>query len=91
MRTIWIASVVFLLGALACALQSRSDSALLFATIGFQLVYFADSDIDWKQRITRSNWRERVSQPSFKTTIVAKVAQALSFVCMFFFFVTTSR
>lgn len=91
MRALWIASVVFFLGALACALQHRDDTALLFGMIGFQLVYLADSDIDWKQRITADNWRERILQSRFKTTIVAKLAQALSVVCMFFFFMTTLR
>ncbi len=91
MRAVWIASVVFLLGALACVFQHHDETALFFGFIGFQLVYFADSDIDWKQRITAGNWRERILHSRFKTTIVAKVAQALSFVCMFFFFVTTYR
>ena len=91
MRAIWIASVVFFLGALACAMQRRDDNALLFAALGFQLIYFADSDIDWKMRLTRANWRERLLASRFKSTIVAKVAQGLGFVCMFFYFVTTYR
>ena len=83
MRKIWIASAVFLIGAFACALQRRDDIALLFAAIGFELVFVADSNIDWKQRLTRGNWRQSIFESRWQTTILGKVSQALGFVCLF--------
>lgn len=87
MRTIWIASGVFLFGAIASAMQRRNDLALIFAAIGFQLVFVADSNVDWRHRITRRDWRKSVFEPRWQTTILGKLGQALGFVCLFFYFV----
>lgn len=91
MRKIWIASGVFLLGAVACAMQRRDEIALLFAAIGFELVFVADSNIDWTQRLTRRNWRDSIFKPRWQTTILGKTSQALSFVCLFLSFVIPHR
>ena len=91
MRTLWMASAVFLLGALACALQRRDDAALILAAIGFQLVFVADSDIDWALRLTRGNWRSSLVERRWRTTVLGKLAQALSTVCLLSYFAVVLR
>ena len=81
-RKLWIASVVFFAGAVVSALQRRDDTALIFAMIGFELVFFAESNFDWQQRITRSNWKRSVFEPSAQTTMLGKLAQVMAFVCI---------
>ena len=91
MRTIWIASGVFLLGAGACAVQRRTDVALLLAAIGFELVFVAESNIDWKQRVTPRDWRKTLLEPRWQTTILGQLGQLLCFVCLLGYFVVTFR
>lgn len=82
MRSLWIASAVFFVGATLSMSERRDDTALLFATIGFSLVFIAESNFDWQHRITRSNWRRSVFEPSARTTILGKLVQVLAFVCL---------
>jgi hypothetical protein len=89
MRKIWVASVVFLLGALLCTLQQRYQVALLLAMIGFELAYFADTRIDWRLRLTRKDWRQTLTHTRFPSTILASLAQVLAFTCLVAFFLVS--
>lgn len=91
MRTVWIASAVFFIGALASVAQGRTDATLLFAALGFGMVQIAESNIDWRERITRKGWKRTIFEPKWQITVVGRLAQILSFVCLFGFFVVVSR
>ena len=87
MRTVWIASVVFLAGGVASAVARHDDTALLFAAMGFMLAWLAETSIDWSMRVTRTNWRAALVERRWKTTIVGQVGQWLAVLCMVGFFV----
>lgn len=90
MGMVWIASAVFFLGALASVVQNEARTALFFAALGFGLVHVAESNIDWRQRITR-NWRREILEPRWQTTIVGRLAQWFCFVCLIGSFLVASR
>ena len=91
MRTVWMASVVFFVGALASIWQDRLDATLLCAGIGFELAYIAESSFDWNRRITRRDWRQAVFEERVPTTIVGKLCQSLCFLCLIGFFIVRFR
>ena len=91
MRTVWLASAVSFIGAVACVAQDRLDSTLMFAAIGFGLVHIAESNIDWQERLTRKHWHRSIFEAKWQTTPVGRVAQVLQFVCLFGFFVVVYR
>ena len=80
-RTIRIASGVFLAGAVGCEMQRRTGIALLLATIGFELVFVAESNIDWRTRLTRRGWKS-VFERRYEVTILGQAAQWLAFACL---------
>ena len=91
MRTVWIASAVFFAGALAGIVYDKADLTLLCAAIGFGLVHIAESNINWRERITRKDWHRTILEPKWQTTVVGRLAQILSFLCLFGSLVVVSR
>ncbi len=91
MRYLWTASMVFLAGALASAIQNAPETALLFAIAGFGTMHAAESDIDWHLRIEGPAGLRALSRRRWKTTIVGKVAEWLAYLCMLALFVVHFR
>ena len=82
MRKLRIVCAVFFLGAIVSLYQRHDDTALLFAALGFALVFIVESNFDWQQRITRSNWKQSLLEPKAQTTLMGKVAQVMSLLCI---------
>ena len=85
-RRLWLVSVVLFGGAVVSALQHRDDTALLFAGVACEVVFIAESQVDWHQRITRGNWKRSLFEDRARTTVLGKLAQAMAFVCLAGFF-----
>ena len=85
-RRLWLVSAVLFAGAVVSALQHHDDTALLFAGVAFEVLYFAESRFDWQQRITGSNWKRALFEDRARTTVLGKLAQSMAFVCLAGFF-----
>lgn len=81
-RRLWLVAAVLFAGAVVSALQRHDDTALLFAGVAFELLFFAESNFDWQRRITGANWKRSVFEDRARTTVLGKLAQAMAFACL---------